>query len=174
MPASPLSSKPLQAWVYKNPARGVLFNECRLHAPVDEMTESSTDPPVLSLETADRVQRALLWLLAARILLALVVVCLVLFLFRWSGAVRRDVMPTPEGQQVPDDWKVVIPEYQGGGRGSKLVAVKPWRFGIMGDHPVIVTLCISAAVIGAGAFVGGTLYAARLKNSNQPDLPPSS
>jgi hypothetical protein len=138
------------------------------------MTDSATDPAALPLDPSERVHRSLLYLLVARILLALVVVSLVLFLFRWSGAVRRDMVPTPQGQQVPDEWKVVVPEYAGGGRGSTLIALKPWRFGIMQDHPVIVALCIAVAVIGAGAFVGCTLYAARLKSLSRPDLSPSS
>ncbi|HMJ64521.1 MAG TPA: hypothetical protein VK615_04150 [Candidatus Binatia bacterium] len=103
-------------------------------------------------------------LLVARILLALVVIAIVLFVFRWSSAVRRETMGTPAGQQVPDNWKVVVPEYAGGGRGSTLIALKPWRFGTMQDHPVAVVLTIAAAVLAAGAFAGCTWYASRLKN----------
>ena len=88
-----------------------------------------------------------MWLLAARLFLALFVIALIFFLFRWSSAVRRDTIIAPAGQTVPDEWKVVIPEYAGGGRGSTLIALKPWKLGTMADHPLAVALCVAAAVL---------------------------
>jgi hypothetical protein len=137
------------------------------------MTDAHTDPTALSFEASERLERSLMRLLVARILLALVVISVVLFLFRWSSAVRRDtitapvsqvVIMAPAGQQAPDDWKVVIPEYAGGGRGSTLIALKPWKFGTMQDHPLAVVLTIAVAVLAAGAFAGCMWYASRLKN----------
>ena len=110
-----------------------------------------------------------MWLVLARLLLALFVIGLIFFLFRWSSAVRRDAIIAPAGQTVPDEWKVVIPEYAGGGRGSTLLALKPWRFGTMADHPIVVALCVAAAVVAGGAFAGCTWRAARLKRLNQPE-----
>src|SRR5881397_3926200 len=127
------------------------------------MTDCYTDPAALPVDASERIYRSLLCLLAARVLLALVVISLVLFLFQWSSAVRRDAVTAPQGQRVPDDWKVVIPEYAGTGRGSSVTALRPWKFGTMQEHPVAVALCIAAAVLAAAAFVGCTLYAGRLK-----------
>ena len=110
-----------------------------------------------------------MWLVVVRLLLAFLVIGLVFFLFRWSSAVRRDAIIAPAGQIVPDEWKVVIPEYAGGGRGSTLIALKPWRFGTMADHPVVVALCVAAALLAAGGFAGCTWYASRLKRLNQPE-----
>src|SRR4026207_1219509 len=110
------------------------------------MTDAQTDPGTLPFEASERLERSLMRLLVARILLALVVLSVVLFVFRWSSAVHRETLPAPRDQQVPDDWKVVVPEYAGGGRGSTLIALKPWRFGTMQDHPLAVVLTIAVAV----------------------------
>src|SRR4026208_1949184 len=104
-----------------------------------------------------------MWLVIVRLLLALFVIALIFFLFRWSSAVRRDTIIAPASQTVPDEWKVVIPEYAGGGRGSTLIALKPWRFGTMADHPIAVALCVAATVLAAATFAGCTWPAARLK-----------
>jgi hypothetical protein len=136
------------------------------------MTDYRTDATALPVQTSERVERALLWLLVARIILALLGICLVWFLLQWSYAVKRDKITAPRGQHVPDEWKVVIPEYAGGGRGQGLVALKPWKFGTMEDHPVAVALCIAAAVLAAGAFGVCTWHAARLKRLSDAPSPP--
>ena len=110
-----------------------------------------------------------MWLVVARLLLALFVIAFVFFLFRWSSAVKRDTLIVPQGQHVPDEWKVVIPDYAGTGRGTGITSVKPWRFGTMADHPIVVALCITAAVLAAGGFAGCTWYASRLKRLSQPE-----
>jgi hypothetical protein len=112
-----------------------------------------------------------MWLVVARLLLALLVIGLVFFLFRWSSAVKRDTIVVPQGQHVPDEWKVVIPDYAGTGRGTGITSVKPWRFGTMADHPIAVALCVAVAVLAAGAFAACTWYASRLKHSSQPSQP---
>ena len=108
-----------------------------------------------------------MWLVVARLLLALLVIAFVFFLFRWSSAVKRDTIVVPQGQQVPDEWKVVIPDYAGTGRGTGITSVKSWPFGTMADHPIAVALCVAAAALAAGAFAGCTWYASRLKHLSQ-------
>jgi hypothetical protein len=98
-----------------------------------------------------------------RFVVAVAVICLVLFLFRWSSAVRRETLATPYGVTLPEEGKVVVPDYAGGGRGQGLVGAKPWEFGTMNDHPIWVALCIAAAVTMVGIFAGCTWYAARVK-----------
>jgi len=107
--------------------------------------------------------RVLFFLLLTRILLVLAAISLVLFLVRWSSAVRRDTLAIPYGVTLPEAGQVVVPDYAGGGRGQGLVSAKPWKFGLMSDHPIWVALCIVAAVAMAGVFAGCTWYAARLK-----------
>src|SRR2546422_3820131 len=114
MPRASALQQAAAATYTKSSPRGVLSSECILRTPIRQMTDSWPDPTALPLDPSQRVHRSLQCLLVTRILLALVVISLVLFLFRWSGAVRRDTVPTPQGQQVPDEWKVVVPEYAGG------------------------------------------------------------
>jgi hypothetical protein len=117
-------------------------------------------------QAASRVgdpERVLLCLLIARIVLAVAGICLVLFLFRWSSAVKRDTVVAPYGVSLPDEGKVVIPDYAGGGRGQGVVSVKPWKFGTMNDHPIWVAVCIAAALAMVGAFAGCTWCASRIK-----------
>jgi hypothetical protein len=125
----------------------------------------------VSVEAHERLYRSWLWLVVARLLLALVVISLTFFLIRWSSAVRRDTVIAPQGQSVPDEWKVVIPDYAGTGRGTGITALKPWKFGTMDEHPIAVALCVAAAVLAAGAFAGCTWYASRLKRLSQPSQP---
>jgi hypothetical protein len=127
------------------------------------MTDCYPDPAAFPGQASERSARRLLWLLFARIVLAVLAVALTSFLFQWSAAVKREQVSTPSGQQVPEEWKVVIPQYAGGGRGSTLIALKPWRFGTMEEHPVQVGLCIALVVSLAGAFLWCTWCASRLK-----------
>jgi hypothetical protein len=131
------------------------------------VTDCQTDPGSLPVGNDERIERSLMFPLVARVVLVLVVFALVIFLFRWSSAVKRDTVIVPQGQHVPDEWKVVIPDYAGTGRGAGITSVKPWRFGTMADHPIAVTLCVAAAVLAAGAFVACSFYASRLKGLNQ-------
>jgi hypothetical protein len=127
------------------------------------MTDSHTEPAPLGIGVGRRTDRLLICLFVARLFLAAVAVSLVLFLYQWSSAVERETVGTPLTQNVPDEWRVVIPEYAGGGRGSTLVALKPWKFGTMREHPIQVALCVGAAALAAVAFAGCTWYASCLK-----------
>jgi hypothetical protein len=152
------------------------------------MTDCYTDRAALAEEGKD-IHRSLLWLLLARVLLAAGGIYLVFFLLQWSSAVKRDTVFPPKsqyvpalqqtqyvqwhtvstlpGQHVPDEWKVVIPIYAGTGRGSTLVALKPWKFGTMQEHPLAVAGCVAAMVLMAAAFAVCTWSASRLKRLEQ-------
>jgi hypothetical protein len=139
--------------------------------------------PGFSVEypSSDRFARRLHWLLAVRVALALVGICLVFFILQWSSALREEDAPHSQIHQVSAESEVVVPQYAGGGRGSTLVGLKAWRFGTMEEHPVWFAACVAVLVWTACAFAACGLYAARLKQAadekDQPireELPPET
>lgn len=135
------------------------------------MPDIYTDSAALDLQASERLHRRLRALLAARLLLLLLAIPLVFFLLRWSSAVESDELYLPPGVTAPEQPAVVIPQYGGSGRGSTLLALKPWRFGTVDQHPLAFSLCVALAVAMGGAFVVSAWYSSKLKArdpANQP------
>lgn len=118
------------------------------------------------MENYRRIERSLLLLLIVRVFLALAVFAVVVFLFRWSSAVKRETIVVPAGQAVPEEWKVVIPDYAGTGRGTGITSVKPWQFGTMADHPIAVTLCVAFGLLAIATFAACARRASHLRRLN--------
>jgi len=132
--------------------------------------------------SSDRFARRLHWLLAVRLLLALVGISLFFFILEWSSAIHEEDAPhILVGQEVRAEADVVVPHYMGTGKGSTRLELKAWRFGTVDQHPIWFAACVAALVWAACAFAACKLYAVQLKQAAEEkdqsvpeELPPET
>ena len=104
------------------------------------------------------------WLFAARVVLAVIGVGMIFFLMQWSSAVKREDTFAPQfAKDAPAGTRVVVPQYAGGGRGSGVTELRPWRFGTVKEHPYWFGACVAFLVAVGGGFAACTWWAGKVK-----------